>query len=771
MSQPDPKSPPPEDQATTLNAFTDPELFEVALSVSAQDGRDPLAVTKIEPVEGEEHRFSPSEDTFSAIKDLGLRLQPAPDHNVIGRMAHYDIIRCLGRGGMGTVFEAFDTKLFRPVAIKFMASSLAASEKAKSRFLREARVAASINHPNVVTIHAVEEYDGRPYLVMELVSGTTLHEHVRKIGPLPLGDILRISRQIATGLRAAHDKGIVHRDIKPGNILLENSVQRVKIVDFGLAQVIFELSDITSLGQTLGTPRYMSPEQIEGSRVDERADLFSFGCVIYMMCVGHPPFSGNSITVLHTILRDPHVPIRQVMPQIPQALSDMVDSLLSKSREQRLQTAAIVEETITGIARGGTPSDEYLRVQHAEQKPLPVKTRSSLPGIGAAVALVAASAMLAWSIWGQGTPLEKPATDPTQGKDPQDTPVVTENPAESVERGPITMTVGGSQSDFPSLQAALLKVQPGDTLAVQGKLPPDDVLLLNDPSRHSNLTIEWQTDVLFDYAGSAAAVMTVDSVPGVRINGARIRALNNHLLSVKGDCTGLIVENCRLEQAPESEPHQAAVVFWDTARGTAASPLQLSHCEIVFFELGIACIGSANSAVECVELNENVIQGLQSEWGNAIMFQNSVRHMDVQHNRITSVRRGVSVIGTWDQIEVSNNTFFDVIECFGSDQGAKSQSVRIVGNLAIQCDTFATGISPDDGGNSFAWNKSDLLTVEPRLATTVKTLSFVSTDAAHPEFMRPIADPQLKISATPDYAGALEPVKPTPDTPTAAGNL
>ncbi len=769
MSQPDPKSLPPEDQATILSPCTDPDLSELASSLSAQEGRDPLSVTEIEPVEGEEHRFSPSADTFSAIQDLGLRLQPAPDHNVIGRMAHYDIIRCLGRGGMGTVFEAFDTKLFRPVAIKFMASSLAASEKARSRFLREARVAASINHPNVVTIHAVDEYDGRPYLVMEFVSGATLHDHMRKIGPLPLGDILRISRQIATGLRAAHEKGIVHRDIKPGNILLENGVQRVKIVDFGLAQVIFELSDITSMGQTLGTPRYMSPEQIEGSRVDERADLFSFGCVIYMMCVGQPPFAGNSITVLHAILRDSHVPVRQMMPQIPQSLSDLVDSLLCKTRERRIQTAALVEEAITNIARGGTPSDEYLRVQQPVETTLPANPRRSLPGIGAAAALVAASAMLAWAIWGSEPALEKLSLDPAQQENPQDKEVVTGIPGEQADRGPITMTVGGPQSDFPSLQAALLKVRPGDTLAVVGKLPPDDTLVLNDPTRHSSLTIEWQSDVLCDYSGSAAAVITVDSVQGIRIKGAAIRALNAHLLSVRGDCTGLIVEDCRLEQAPES--HQAAVVFWDTAKGSIAAPIQLHQCEIVFFEGGITCIGSANSAVEWIQLKENVIRGLQPEWGIAVNFENSVRHVDVQHNRFTSVRRGVSVVGTWDQIDVSNNTFFDVIECFGSDQRAKSQSVQIEGNLAIQCDMFATGISPDDGGNAFAFNKSDLLAVEPRQAATVKTLSFVSTEATNPEFMRPMADGQLKIPRTPDYAGALSPRNPTPDTSNAAENL
>ena len=134
MSQPDPNSPSPEEQPTTLNDGTEPDPSEPVLHLSEQDGDDPQAATKIVSANGEEHRFSPSADTFSAIKDLGLRLQPAPDQNVIGRMAHYDIIRCLGRGGMGTVFEAFDTKLFRPVAIKFMASSLAASEKARSRY-------------------------------------------------------------------------------------------------------------------------------------------------------------------------------------------------------------------------------------------------------------------------------------------------------------------------------------------------------------------------------------------------------------------------------------------------------------------------------------------------------------------------------------------------------------------------------------------------------------------------------------------------------------
>lgn len=718
------------------------------------------ADTRISPDADEEHRFSPSDDTFSAIQDLGLRLQAVPDHRVIGRMAHYDIIRCLGRGGMGTVFEAFDTKLFRPVAIKFMASSLAASPKARSRFLREARVAASINHPNVVTIHSVDEYDGRPYLVMEFVSGSTLHDHLRKLGPLPIGDVLRISRQIATGLRAAHEKGIVHRDIKPGNILLENGIQRVKIVDFGLAQVVFELSDITSQGQTLGTPRYMAPEQIEGSRVDERADLFSLGCVIYLMCVGQPPFPGNSITVLHKILRDAHVPMRQVLPEIPPTLSDMVDSLLSKTREQRIQTAARVEEILTEIARGGTPSDEYLRAikpQAEKASPAPTPARRGPGKIGAAVAAVGVLAIIGWSAFGPDRTRENIPTEAPQTNDSQKDVTATEAATELKARQPTTLTVGGAEADFSSLQAALLETIPGDTLTVLGQLPSDDVVLLNDPARHSNLTIDWKTDTTLDWSGSASSVIKIESVQGIQIRGARIRATNAHLLSVRGDCTGLVVENCRLEQAPGS--HQAAVVFWSTAKGTEASPIQLQHSEIIFFEQGIGLIGAENSPVQFVELKDNVIRGLQSEWGVALMLEKFVSQIHVQHNRITNVRAGVNITGTWNQVQITNNTFFDVISCLGGVQDPTTQSILIVANLAIQCDAFAAGLSPAAGGISFAFNKSDSPNAMPELAAEVREIAFVSTDSSSPEFMMPLADNQLKVPAIPDYAGALEPRK------------
>ncbi len=780
MSHPDSDLPTSDSVPRTFNSLEPlgensketPASDELRTHSSFPDEPDEQAVTRICSGEEEAHHFSPSDDTFTAIQDLGLRLQTVPGHNVIGRMAHYDIIRCLGRGGMGTVFEAFDTKLFRPVAIKFMASSLAASPKARSRFLREARVAASINHPNVVTIHAVDEYEGRPYLVMEFVSGKTLHDHLRKLGSLPLGDVLRIGRQIATGLRAAHEKGIVHRDIKPGNILLENGVERVKIVDFGLAQVIFESSDITSQGQTLGTPRFMAPEQIEGSRVDERADLFSLGCVIYMMCCGHPPFSGNSITVLHSILRDTHVPVRQVMPQIPEALSDMVDLLLTKAREGRIQSAVQVEALLTEIARNSSSSDSNLSIlpPRALKDALPKASPAShtdstqtrrLVGVAGVAVLVLTSIILLSSPWNrQDDSSETGLEEPLQKLAGTDTGLSSGTPAETIsepliDRPPRRMTVGGINAEFPSLAAALLLVQPGDVLEVVGELPADDSLLLNSSSRHNGITLEWKNDSTFAFDGHAAAAITIDSVQGVTIRGAHVLTKNSHVVSVSGDCSGLLLENCRLEQAPSSG--QAAIVFWQTAHGTQSAPMQIRNCDITFFDLGVVCIGSSGSSVDWLELNENLLRGLQEENGNALMLENSVSNLTVRHNLFTHVRAGVNVVGRWKSVVIANNTFFRIVECIAPVAEPDSQSILISANLATQCKTFAIRLTPAEGSVSFESNKSESPATGSSSTTTVSGLTFHSTDFKDAEFLRPHSDKQLEVPSAPHYAGALEP--------------
>jgi hypothetical protein len=269
-------------------------------------------------------------------------LEPSDKQGSIGRLGHYEVQEVIGRGGMGVVLRAFDERLHRVVAIKVMAAELATSAAARRRFTREARAAAAITHDHVVTIHAVEEGPGLPYLVMQYVAGVSLQDRLDRTGPLPLAEVLRIGMQVVGGLAAAHAQGLVHRDVKPANILLENGVERVKLTDFGLARAADDAS-LTQSGAVAGTPSFMSPEQAEGKPVDHRSDLFSLGGVLYAMCTGRPPFrAGSSMGVLKRVCEDTPTPIREINPEVPDWLVAVVEKLHAKDPADRFPSAAEV---------------------------------------------------------------------------------------------------------------------------------------------------------------------------------------------------------------------------------------------------------------------------------------------------------------------------------------------------------------------------------------------------------------------------------------------
>ncbi len=205
-------------------------------------------------------------------------------------ISHYKILEKLGEGGMGVVHKAQDTRLERTVALKFLAAHLLGDDEAKARFLREAKAAAGLDHPNVCTVYEVGEADGKTFLAMALIEGESLEARIAK-GPLPLQDALDISRQVADGLEAAHEKGVTHRDIKPANVMVD-SKGRATIMDFGLARLA-EASRLTKADQTLGTMPYMSPEQLQGAETDHRTDIWALGCVLYEMVSGARPFRGE----------------------------------------------------------------------------------------------------------------------------------------------------------------------------------------------------------------------------------------------------------------------------------------------------------------------------------------------------------------------------------------------------------------------------------------------------------------------------------------------
>jgi eukaryotic-like serine/threonine-protein kinase len=276
----------------------------------------------------------------------------------LGRLGHYEILEVLGRGGFGIVFRAFDESLRRVVAIKVLVPEMAATSPARKRFLREARASAKVQHDNIVQVFAVEE-EPLPHLVMEFVPGETLQQLLDRNGPLEVPEVVRLGRQIAEGLGAAHDKGLIHRDVKPGNILIEapspptplprgerGECGHVKIADFGLAQAADDAS-MSQSGIIAGTPMYMAPEQASADVLDHRADLFSLGSVLYTMCSGRPPFRASStLAVLKRVAEDTPRPIREIIPEVPQWLCDLIARLHAKKPEDRIATAREVAELL-----------------------------------------------------------------------------------------------------------------------------------------------------------------------------------------------------------------------------------------------------------------------------------------------------------------------------------------------------------------------------------------------------------------------------------------
>ena len=273
-------------------------------------------------------------------------LEPSDQPGSIGKLGSYEVSEVVGQGGMGVVLKAFDPSLHRVVAVKVLAPYLAHNPQARRRFIREAQAIAAVSHDHVITIHAIDESAEQPKIVMQFISGMSLQEKLDTEGALDLKEILRIGMQTASGLAAAHAQGLVHRDVKPSNILLENGIQRVKLTDFGLARAVDDAS-LTQSGVIAGTPQFMAPEQANGDAVDYRADLFSLGSVLYAMCVGHSPFrASTTMGVLKRVCHDPPRPIQELNPDIPDWLCAIVMTLLAKQPKDRFQSAQSVAEVL-----------------------------------------------------------------------------------------------------------------------------------------------------------------------------------------------------------------------------------------------------------------------------------------------------------------------------------------------------------------------------------------------------------------------------------------
>jgi serine/threonine-protein kinase len=345
----------------------------------------------------------PKREEWSEVDFTVEHLEPSDQPNVLGRLGGYDVLEIIGRGGMGVVLKGFDRELNRYIAIKVLAPHLAQSSLAKKRFIREAQAAAAVVHPHVMAIHQVQPGGRLPFLVMPLVAGESLAQRLIAQGRLELKETLRIGMQAAAGLAAAHEQGLVHRDVKPANILLEKGVERAVLTDFGLARAADDVS-MTRWGVIAGTPQYMSPEQARGEPLDGRSDLFSLGCVLYEMATGVSPFRADStMATLRRLVDDPPPAMASLNPELPPWFVAIVDCLLEKDPAQRYASAKEVSELLERcLAHVQQPTSVPLPAEFANPAPHPqpkprksrfrgVAIMLSLVGIGLFAAAIVAT--------------------------------------------------------------------------------------------------------------------------------------------------------------------------------------------------------------------------------------------------------------------------------------------------------------------------------------------------------------------------------------------
>ncbi|MBC7820667.1 MAG: serine/threonine protein kinase [Planctomycetaceae bacterium] len=717
------------------------------------------------------------------------REQPMPR-----QLGKYTIQGRIGQGGMGVVWKGFDPDLHRTVAIKVLGAHLAHSPTARRRFQREARAAAAINHPNVLTIHAVEEQNDVPFLVMEYVAGDSLKAYVSSRGKVDPIEVMRMSMQISMGLAAAHAQGVIHRDVKPGNVMLHEGATRVRLADFGLARAAFDNSELTSHDNAVGTPAYMAPEQIRGERLDARGDLFSLGCVMYYMLVGYSPFQGRTqAETIHKILDSSPPRLSDLDPCIPPVLADIITRLLHKNPDGRYQSALEVADVLKKllVQLNQAATDEIADVwagkldaktPAASAQPTPV-TGTSIRApllIGAAVLVVVALGTVAWKFGAADSQTKLPAGDPVvKGT------TAGESNASKVATAPLAkltkITVGsGAGADCATIAEAVSRAAENCTITVVGPGPFVESVKVHDLAlRGLKLVAQPRAQWRPDGMGESNA-LSINGVAGVTVEGFDFEAQSDMSRGIflTGTAENIAVVDCSFRHMLSS--HKLSLMSIASHSDTPGARIQIQRCRFFAAQGSVMCltVGGEHPVprVEC--------EDCQFSAPNTHFYATQAcRQLLMARNVFLGGHNAINLsLKSWtseSRIEIVNNTFvgtrywLGLMDSFraGTAPSGPSDS-RVCNNLILGGERTQGG--PDQWDPTFAswrfasnWWERDATTKstadrEGRLATLQSTLDVpVRDDPAHVGFLVPAIGSPLLTSGCggdlPTYIGAKRP--------------
>jgi serine/threonine protein kinase len=692
------------------------------------------------------------------------------------KLGKYAVEGVLGWGGMGVVVKGFDPDLHRTVAIKVLGPHLAHSPTARRRFQREARAVASICHPNVLTIHAVEQQQTTPFIVMEYVAGCSLRDYVAKRGPLQPDEVMRFSAQIAQGLAAAHAQGVIHRDVKPGNVMLDQGGTRAKLADFGLARATFDNAELTSHDQAVGTPAYMAPEQLRAETIDARADLFSFGCVIYFMLTGHSPFDGRTPgETTFKILEDKPVSLVEIEDTAPKLLRQIVERLLSKDPANRFPSAFEVSEALSRflLQMNQTETDRLpeLMATHSPTGNRPAEPkrgkRLSAAIVVGFLILVLCGAGLLWDRWNDQSD-ELPASAPIAG------------PAPPIEKQTEIRVGDGADCDCQTISEAIRMAAENCTITVTGSQACQQAVVISG-SALNGLKLLGQSVRWVSPADAEHVSLEIQNVANVEIAGFVFEVTGDEERAVKiAESTGnLLCRDCRFVHTAES-PKFSLVWISSDARN-ATDRIRFHDCDFVAAgDRMCVSISDAPRAYSRVEFDHCTFSGPATH----LYVTDSCRDLKVSNSVFLGGANAVNLsFVRWQpdsRLQVINSTFADSRYWLGLMDSFRRGSAPDPGGDSRVCNNLILGGERVMGGHDqweivlSAWEfKANWWEIGPnthadagrgdRLATMKDKLSLgPRDDPTAPNFLAPAAESPLATSGCggdlQSYIGAIPPL-------------